>query len=103
VDEVIAELRAARAAGTSQYFFLEGDLNALGYQLMNAGQLDDARAVLQLNADVFPGSWNVWDSLAEAHMKAGEHDRAVELYRKSLELNPDNENGKEMLARLGSE
>ena len=42
----------------------------------------------------------MWDSLAEAHMVAGDGRRAMELYEKSLELNPENDNAREKLADL---
>jgi len=35
-------------------------------------------------------------------MKKGQKDLAIESYRKSLELNPKNENGREMLKKLGA-
>ena len=37
-------------------------------------------------ATSYANSWNAYDSLAEAHMNAGNNERAVELYEKSLEL-----------------
>lgn len=46
---------------------------------------------------VFPASFNVYDSLAEAYMKKGNKELAIESYRKSLELNPDNVNALEKL------
>ena len=42
----------------------------------------------------------MWDSLGEAYMEKGQHDLAIENYRKSLELNPDNENATEMIVRM---
>ncbi len=75
-------------------------MNALGYGLMGQGNLEAAIRVFELNAESYPASWNVYDSLAEAHMNAGNRDRAIELYEKSLELNPGNTNGTEMLERL---
>ena len=44
---------------------------------------------------------NVYDSLGEAYMKQGEKELAIENYQKSLELNPNNQNGKDMLKKLG--
>ncbi len=35
-------------------------------------------------------------------MVAGERERAIELYEKSLELNPQNRNGLEILQKLGA-
>ena len=39
-------------------------------------------------------------SLGEVNMQKGNVDRAIACYEKSLELNPDNENGAEMLKKL---
>ena len=38
--------------------------------------------------------------LAEANIKNGQINLAIKNYKKSLELNPDNENAKEMLNKL---
>lgn len=78
----------------------EGDLNNLGYKYMGAGQMDEALMVFKLNADAYPQSWNVYDSYAEALAKNGEFEAAIINYQKSLELNPENENGKEALDGL---
>ncbi|HUF10154.1 MAG TPA: c-type cytochrome [Rhodothermales bacterium] len=83
------------------YDFGERSLNELGYELLEAGDTDGAIAVLKLNADIFPASANVWDSLGEAHMKAGDTTRAKEYFVKSLELDPENENARDMLKQLG--
>jgi len=55
-----------------------------------------------MNAAAFPASWNAWDSLGEACAKAGDRERAIAHYAKSVELNPANQNGKDALARLRS-
>ena len=38
----------------------------------------------------FPNASNPYDSLAEAYLVAGQRERAITNYRKSLELNPGN-------------
>ena len=50
-----------------------------------------------------PDAFNTYDSLGEAYMKAGQRDRAIKNYRKSLELNPDNVGAVEMLKKLDAE
>ena len=64
--------------------------------------MEAAIAAFALNAESYPKSFNVWDSLAEAHKAAGHRDKAVELYRRSLALNPENANAKRMLEELGA-
>jgi tetratricopeptide (TPR) repeat protein len=62
---------------------------------------EEAIDIFKLNVSEHPKSWNAYDSLGEAFMKQGEKELAIENYQKSLELNPSNENGKEMLKKLG--
>jgi tetratricopeptide (TPR) repeat protein len=44
-----------------------------------------------MNVELFPQSWNVYDSLAEAYAVKGEMGLAIKYYERSLELNPDNQ------------
>ena len=101
----IDSMRAAHQAWmdnpTTSGVFTEREVNALGYQLMGSGQLAEATVVLELNVAANPNSSNTYDSLAEAYMKAGDNKRAIEFYRKSLELNSGNTNAMEMLEELG--
>ena len=82
---------------------VEGVTNGMGYNLMAAEHFDKAIEIFSLNTKWFPESWNVYDSLGEAYMKAGEKEAAIEYYTKSIELNPDNAGGKEALAKLKGE
>lgn len=45
-------------------------------------------------------AWNTYDSLGEGYMNQGKKDLAIQYYNKSIELNPDNDNGREMLERI---
>lgn len=78
----------------------EGSLNALGYQLMGAGELDGAITIFELNVELYPEASNPYDSLGEAYMNADRNTEATINYRKSLDLNPGNTNAIEMLERL---
>jgi len=76
-------------------------LNGIGYGYLQDKHVEAAIAVFEANTELFPKAFNTWDSLAEAHKDAGHRDQAIEYYRKSLALNPDNQNAKKMLAELG--
>ncbi|UCD74642.1 MAG: hypothetical protein JSV91_12740 [Phycisphaerales bacterium] len=75
-------------------------LNQLGYLLLQQRRADDAIEVFTRNVELYPGSWNVYDSLGEAHLARGEKEAAIRNYLKSLEINPDNVNGIQMLKRI---
>lgn len=79
----------------------EDRLNNLGYTLMRQQKLSEAIALLKLNVEFYPKAWNTYDSLGEAYMNAGEKELAIANYKKSLELNLQNSNGREMLKKLG--
>lgn len=103
VDKARARFAAVRRGTEAAVFFVdEAELNALGYRLLQAGKVAEAVAVLEMNAEAFPASWNVWDSLGEALAMAGERERAINCYVRSVELNPGNQNGQDALARLRS-
>jgi sugar lactone lactonase YvrE len=80
--------------------FTEIEVNALGYGLLNGGDLDGALALFELNAQSYPNSFNTWDSWAEGLSRAGRGDEAIRYYERSLELNPGNDNARQKLTEL---
>jgi CubicO group peptidase (beta-lactamase class C family) len=88
--------------GSAKPIFEEGSINQLGYTCMRLKKMAEAIAVFKLNVELYPNSWNVYDSLGEAYMENGEGELAIQSYNKSIELNPDNQNGREMLEKLSS-
>jgi tetratricopeptide (TPR) repeat protein len=78
----------------------ENRLNGLGYGLMSRKKYREAIAVFQVNAEFYPQSSNVHDSLGEAYMLNGDKELAVKSYRKALQLDPKNANAVRMLKKL---
>ena len=78
----------------------ERSINSAGYALMTDGKLKEAIELFKMNVQLYPQSWNVYDSLGEAYANAGETALAIQNYEKSLQLNPKNETGKAALAKL---
>lgn len=95
--------REKKAGPTKDFYIDEKQFNDLGYQLLNEGKVKEAIEILTLNTAVFPNSWNVYDSLAEAYMEDKNNPSAITNYKKSLELNPENQNAVNMLKRLERE
>lgn len=79
---------------------LEYILNAKGYDFLSQKNYDQAIALFTMNIFAFPKSANGFDSLGEAYMNKGDKNLAIKNYEKSLELNPNNGNAKEMLIEL---
>jgi len=100
VTAAIAYFHQAREKDPSILLFSERQINALGYEFLSKGALADAIALFKLNVEVYPASFNVYDSLGEGYMENGEYNLAIKNYKKSLELNPDNTNAVEKLKEL---
>lgn len=80
----------------------ESEVNDLGYRMLAEHRLAQAVLVFRLNATSYPASANVYDSLAEACLAAGDRECAGANYRKALELNPKNDGARKALEGLGS-
>lgn len=95
-------LDAYRYNQENKYRGIENDVNAAGYQLLRAGKTAAALAVFQLNAEIYPTSANVYDSLGEALEASGKKDDAIAAYKKALAMNPALGSSREGLRRLGA-
>jgi tetratricopeptide (TPR) repeat protein len=100
-EKVFKKLRARRDKDGP--VFDEADFNALGYKLMQENKLEEAVYIFEKGTKLYPDSWNAYDSLGECLAKAGKRERAIESYRKSLELNPGNKNGRAAMQQMEKE
>jgi len=64
-------------------------------------RMSEAQVIFKLNVEFYPESANCYDSLAESYMNNGDNDQAIINYKKSLELNPNNQNAVNNLIKLG--
>ncbi|WP_232224093.1 serine hydrolase [Gillisia sp. CAL575] len=101
VEAGVAAYKKQKAS--KEYILKENDMNAIGYQFLQAGKHKEAIAVFNLNVSEFPESSNVYDSLGEAYMEVGNKELAISNYKRSIEMDPSNDNGKEMLKKLQKE
>jgi hypothetical protein len=105
IDNGIAQARPViervRAEHPGLPLIDESVLNWLGVHFLYWwGREDEAVGVFELNASLYPGSWRAHDSLGEAYADRGRKDEAVRSYKRSLELNPENQNAKSALEQL---
>lgn len=84
----------------STYNFDESELNTLGYDLLRKHKFAEAIRIFELNVEAYPQSGNVYDSLGEACLAAGNKPQAIANYEKALHLNPNNRNAAQILQKL---
>ena len=102
IEKAVQTAKQHHETGASAFLFDERILNQLGYKfLYNWVDLEKAVEIFRLNVYIHPESSNVYDSLGEAFLAQGDRAMAIENYKKSLELNPENENAKRTLKSLG--
>jgi CubicO group peptidase (beta-lactamase class C family) len=97
---------------TANYQLSEDEMNDIGYDFMGGSnnpnpyhfpeehKYQQALEILKLNTELFPGSWNVYDSYGEILLLMGQKEEAIKSYKKSVELNPNNTGGKKILESL---
>ena len=82
--------------------FVKGsrELNTYGYSLLRSNQTEKALYIFDFNTKIFPYKYNVYDSLGEAYLEAGNHNEALKNYYKVLSLKPDDKNASEMVETI---
>lgn len=58
--------------------------------------------LFKINTELYPDAFNAFDSLAEAYLRSGNEDLAVENYEQSLRLNPENTGASEALRTIAA-
>lgn len=105
IDDAIEYHKKLKSAEQLGVFYTDrSELNMLGYYLMNTkNDLDAAIKIFKLNMEEYPDWFNVYDSYAEALMNKGDNEKAIEYYKKSLDMNPGNTGAIEKLKEMGVE
>lgn len=75
-------------------------INTIAYYHFRNNKLDIAFAFFKLNTELYPKAFDVYDSIAECYRKMGKKELAIQNYKKSIELNPNNQNAVEMLKEI---
>lgn len=101
IDKGIALYKDLKKKKLNDYNFSnENELNDLGYEFLKDQKTDSAIKIFSLNVNEFPNSGNVYDSRGEAYFNKKEYVLSKSDYEKSLKLDPNNNNAKEMLLKI---
>ncbi|MBL0126134.1 MAG: beta-lactamase family protein [Flavobacteriales bacterium] len=101
VDAAIAAYRTVKDAETVEHGFSESEVNLFGYELLWKKHVKDAVAIFKMNVEDNPTSFNPYDSYGEGLLALGDTAQGIANYKRSIELNPSNENGIGVLKNLG--
>ncbi|WP_338390337.1 serine hydrolase [Aureibacter tunicatorum] len=68
----------------------EDAFNRMGYALLESKDVKNAVKIFELNTEMHPDSWNLFDSLGEGYFLLGDYTKSIENYKKAVTLNADN-------------
>jgi CubicO group peptidase (beta-lactamase class C family) len=102
-DNTDAQIFFNQIINSDDYYLDETEMNIAGYELLQAEKLQECKVIFGLNVSSFPESGNVYDSYGEVLLLLGDSAGAITNYKKSVELNPRNQNGIQVLKALGIE
>ncbi len=100
VGEAIEAYKKIKREKPNNNAVAEGRLNNIGYSLLSQKKFAEAIGVFKANAELYPQSKNVYDSLAEAYLLSGDTQLALASYKKLLELDPNNKKAISMVEKL---
>ncbi len=75
-------------------------LNQLGKRLEEMDKTNCAVALFQLNTELYPEIFQLFNILAKAYLKMGQTELAMDACRRSLQLKPDNEEAEGLLQKI---
>ena len=84
----------------SYNWIYEEQIDDEAFMIKNEGDLSNAIKLLQYNLELFPDSYNIYNSLGELYLLNNENENAKQNFMKSLKLNPNDDRAKEMLERI---
>lgn len=85
------------------YYLSEKEMNIVSSKFLQADRADIAADILKLAIEAFPNAFNLYNSYGEVLLTLGKKEKAIENYKKSVELNPKNKNEIRVLKELGVE
>jgi CubicO group peptidase (beta-lactamase class C family) len=100
VSAAVTQYRELKRTKPTEYTFDERALTQLGSLLLQKDRNADAITIFNLNVDEYPKSASAYDSLAGAYAQDGQKPQAIANYRKSLELDPKDQNAMDQLKEL---
>ncbi len=83
-----------------KYNVTEREMIRLGYELVRHKKIAEGIVTFSTATKIYPNSWNAFDSYGEALLLNNQKEEAIIMYQKSIELNPNNQNGKKALQTI---
>lgn len=101
VNKAIETYYSLKKTYENEYAFDNpSELNALGYELLRAGKINESIEIFKLVVKEFPKNPNVMDSLGEAYFANKQYDLSLDCYNKAISLGESTGNSKKMVEKI---
>ncbi|MFP2997253.1 serine hydrolase [Spongiivirga sp. MCCC 1A20706] len=77
-------------------------LNMIGYELLNKQEIKKAIEMFEFAIEQDPDNSNLYDSLGDAYFMAKDFKKSLANYKKSVELNPNNDGSKVKIDKINA-
>ncbi|MEO1655030.1 MAG: tetratricopeptide repeat protein, partial [Bacteroidota bacterium] len=84
IEKCKAIYREAKEKYPNQYYLSGGNLDNLGYMLLDRQKYQAARDIFLFNIELFPEEAGFYDSVGDAYRAEGKDEEALNWYRKAL-------------------
>lgn len=100
LQQSLKAYKAWRKKKPNSRFLSANAINNAGYSALRQKNIKGAINLMTVYTELYPQDANAFDSLGEAVMASGDNKQAIAWYKKSLTLNPANDNAKKMIEKL---
>jgi len=100
LQAAIQQYKTLKQGQPDTYAFTPGQLNLVGRRLLQHGKNKEALEILKMNAELFPNMAEIGDSLGDAYLAVGDHENAIQTFKKSLAIDPADTSAAESLRTL---
>jgi polyisoprenoid-binding protein YceI len=102
LDAALKQYKEAKQNQPEAFQFGPGQLNLVGYRLLQHGKAKEALEFFKLNVQEYPDKSFAYDSLGDAYLANGDKEHAANSFKKSLEIDGANTSAIESLRSLGA-
>jgi CubicO group peptidase (beta-lactamase class C family) len=99
-EKALSAYKQAKTESPEHFALSQPYINRLGYRFLKIKEIKKAIDIFKVNTILYPNSGDVYDSLGEAYLAAGDKNQARINYLLSLKLDPKNTNAAKIIKSL---
>jgi len=99
-EKALSAYKQAKTESPEHFALSQPYINRLGYRFLKTKEFKKAIDIFKINTVLYPNNGDVYDSLGEAYLAAGDKNQAKINYLLSLKLDPNNANAAQIIKTL---